>query len=174
MSGSLDLVRLKRISVRVLALDMALKGADFYQLYDFFIHHGQDPRESFLSASRLLRGGRAEGGIVFTKDGVYLEGLIRVYGFFRWAFRTQNLDLAHLLFCGRIDINDIFLLRGSYHQGIVQPPRYLPQWYQEIDLLAGKMAFSLFLTDIDLKTVDSHYSKKIHQSIKSSQTTLLQ
>lgn len=161
ITGNMDLFRLKRLSLRVMALELAVEGADFYDLYDFFRKNEQSEKESFLSTTRILRGGYANGGIVFTKDGTYLEGLIRTHSFFRWAFRTHNLDLTHMLFCGRLDINDIFLLRGSYKAGEITQPVFLPNWYKDIDLLAGKMAFSILLNGIDLKNVDRHYSGKI-------------
>ncbi len=165
ITGSLDLARLKRLALRVIALEMALEGADFYDLYDFFLLNGQDSKESYLSASRLLRGGFASGGIAFTKDGVYLEGLIRVHSFFRWAFKTKNLQYTHLLFCGRMDINDIFLLMPAYEEGLIDDPKFLPSWYKSIDLLAGKMAFSLILNGIDLQAVDSHFSNKCLKNV---------
>lgn len=161
ITGNMDLIRLKRISLRVIALDMALNGADFYDLFQFFIDNEQDEKESFLSASRILRGGDAKGGIVYTKDGVYLEGLIRVHSFFRWAFKTRNLDLAHLLFCGRLDINDVFLLKDDFESGVIGHPKYLPKWYQRLDLFAGKMAFSMVLNGINLENVEKHYSSKL-------------
>lgn len=161
ITGSMDLVRLQRLSLRLMAIDMALKGADFYDLYQFFRDHEQDQKESYLSASRILRGGGAQGGVVFTKDGIYLEGLIRVHSFFRWAFKTRNLDLTHYLFAGRLDINDIFLLRSEFQNKTIDPACYLPRWYQNIDQLAGKMAFSLVLNGIDLESVEQHFSGKL-------------
>lgn len=159
ITGNMDLHRLKRIALRVMAIDLALRGADFYDLYQFFLDNHQGPQESYLSASRILRGGYPAGGITFTKDGVYLEGLIRVHSFFRWAFKSRHLEKAHLLFCGRLNINDIFLLENE--SGLLKKPHYLPHWYQDIDLFAGKLAFSLVLNGIDLKSVDEHYSKKM-------------
>lgn len=164
ITGSMDLTRLKRISLRVIALDKALNGADFYDIYDYFIQQGQSQNESYLSASRLFRGGYPSGGIAFTKDGVYLEGLIRVHSFFRWAFKTKNLDLVHMLFSGRLDINDIFLLKSAFDKNEIEHPRFLPEWYKNIDLLAGKMAFSLILNGIDIDSVVAHYSNKLKSS----------
>lgn len=161
ITGSMDLIRLKRISLRLMAIDMALRGADFYDLFHFFLKNEQDAKESYLSAARIFRGGTPDGGITFTKDGIYLEGLIRVHSFFRWAFKTKNLDLTHYLFAGRLDINDIFLLRSDFQSGLIQAPKFLPEWYQNIDQLAGKMAFSLVLNGIDLDSVEKHYSNKI-------------
>ncbi|PIK14796.1 tyrosine/phenylalanine carboxypeptidase domain-containing protein [Halobacteriovorax sp. JY17] len=161
ITGSLDLSRLKRICLRVIALDMALNGADFYELFNFFLSHNSgNEKDCYLSASRILRGGYASGGICFTKDGVYLEGLIRVHSFFRWAFKSGNLDLVHLLFCGRLDINDIFLLSPSLENGDISAPKFLPTWYTNIDLFAGKLAFSLILNGIDLDLVEKHFSTK--------------
>lgn len=161
MTGSMDLLRLKRLALRLIAIDMALSGADFYDLFQFFIQNEQDPKESYLSASRIFRGGSAHGGVAFTKDGIYLEGLIRVHSFFRWAFKNKHLDLTHYLFSGRVDINDIFLLREEFEQGVIEPPKYLPDWYRHIDQFAGKMAFSLVLNGIDLESVERHYSSKL-------------
>lgn len=161
ITGNMDLLRLKRLALRVIAIEMAIEGANFYELFDFFIKNEQSEKESFLSTTRILRGGSAAGGICFTKDGTYLEGLIRTHSFFRWAFRTNNLAMSHLLFCGRLDINDIFLLNDAYKNGEVSEPKFLPNWYRDIDLLAGKMAFSILLNGIDLSNVDKHYSGKI-------------
>lgn len=160
ITGLMDLDRLKRISLRVIAIDMALNGANLYELYDFFRSKDQSEKESFLSASRILRGGTPKGGIVFTKDGVYLEGLIRVHSLFRWAFKKEHLDLIHLLFAGRMDVNDVFLFRAPYKNGLIADPKYLPDWYQNSNLLAGKMAFSLILNGISLKKVEDHFENK--------------
>lgn len=164
ITGLLDLDRLKRLSLRVIAIDQALNGADIYDLFEFFRRSGQSQKESFLAASRILRGGYPKGGIVFTKDGVYLEGLIRVHSLFRWAFKTSNQDLLHLLFIGRLDVNDIFLLKDSYNEGLINHPKYLPDWYQNTKLLAGKMAFSLILNNISIKSVEDHYQRKFSYS----------
>ena len=37
MSGSIDISRMKRISLRILAIDMAINGADFIEVFRFFI-----------------------------------------------------------------------------------------------------------------------------------------
>lgn len=138
---------------------MALNGANFQELFKFFISFDQNEKESFLSASRILRGGYAEGGIVFTKDNVYLEGLFTVHSFFLWSLHTSNLSHIHTLFSGRLDIEDVFLLKGQYEKGILKKPKYLPQWYKQINLLVGKMAFSLLLNDLSIEEVDGYFGK---------------
>lgn len=56
MSGTIDIARLKRISLRILAIDMALNGADFVEVYKYFSSCGQSPGDSFHSAQRVFRG----------------------------------------------------------------------------------------------------------------------
>ncbi len=81
ITGNMDLTRLKRLALRVIAIDKALNGADFYDLFDFFKDNDQSDKESFLSASRILRGGSADGGIVFNKDSVYVVGILMMLFF---------------------------------------------------------------------------------------------
>jgi uncharacterized protein (TIGR02421 family) len=50
MSGAIDITRLKRISLRILAIDMALNGADFVEVYKYFSACGQSAADSFASA----------------------------------------------------------------------------------------------------------------------------
>jgi len=157
ITGSMDIFRLRRLALRIVGIDMALKGADFYDLFKFFMSYGQNEKESFLSASRILRGGYAEGGIVFTKDNVYLEGLFMVHSFFLWSLHTSNLSCIHTLFSGRLDIEDIFLLKGQYEKGQLKEPKYLPQWYKQINLLVGKISFSLILDNLNFEEIDSYY-----------------
>lgn len=42
MTGSIDLARMKRISLRIVAIDMALKGADFIDVFRYFLESGQE------------------------------------------------------------------------------------------------------------------------------------
>jgi hypothetical protein len=56
MSGSMDIERMKRISLRIIAIDMALHGADFIEVFKFFLEEGQSDVDSFTSAQRIFRG----------------------------------------------------------------------------------------------------------------------
>ncbi|MGR9107560.1 MAG: tyrosine/phenylalanine carboxypeptidase domain-containing protein, partial [Gammaproteobacteria bacterium] len=72
MTLSLDIVRLRRIALRIKAIAMALDGADFIEVFKGFLEAGQSEEESYLSAVRCFRGGDVRGRTVFTKDSVYL------------------------------------------------------------------------------------------------------
>ncbi|HJR10853.1 MAG TPA: flavohemoglobin expression-modulating QEGLA motif protein [Rhodanobacteraceae bacterium] len=148
MSGSIDIARLQRISLRILAIDMALSGADFVEVYRWFRAHGQNVADSFYSTQRVYRGVPVTGGAAFTKDNVYLAGLLTVHTFFRWAFKRRRLDLMQHLFAGKLALDDAIALRPCFADGSVAPPKYLPPWIQRSQGLAAKLAFSLFANRI--------------------------
>jgi uncharacterized protein (TIGR02421 family) len=165
VTGSIDLKRLLRIALRTIAIDRALNGANFQETYDFFVTHGQGSHESFHSAARIFRGGQP-GGIrcIFTKDVVYLAGLMRIHALFRWALANKRIGLVHLLFCGRVAIEDCFLLEGALEAGHIAPPLDLPEWYENIEGLAGQLTFSFIAASLGGRAVaDSFNSPDSHK-----------
>jgi uncharacterized protein (TIGR02421 family) len=148
MSGSIDIARLQRISLRILAIDRALAGADFIEVYRWFRAQGQGVADSFYSTQRVYRGVPVTGGAAFTKDNVYLAGLLTVHTFFRWAFKRRRLDLMQHLFAGKLALDDAIALRPCFDDGSVAPPKFLPPWVQHSQGLAGRLAFSLFTNRI--------------------------
>ncbi len=154
ITGHIDIERMKRISLRILAIDMALRGADFIDVFRFFLDAGQRDSESFSSAARIFRGVPVTGGAAFTKDGVYLAGLLRVHTFFRWCLRQRKLALTHRLFAGKLALEDVFALEPAFESGAIAPPLYLPPWVKRANGLAGLLAFSLFANSIRLDKVD--------------------
>lgn len=155
MSGAIDIARLKRISLRILAIDMALNGADFVEVYKYFRQCGQGAADSFHSAQRVFRGVPLTGGAAFAKDNVYLSGLLTVHTFFRWAFKQQRMDLLRHLFAGKLALHDVIALQPHFEAGTLLPPRWLPPWMQHVHGLAGKLAFSLFINGIHMGKVQA-------------------
>ena len=107
ISGSMDIERMKRISLRIVAIDKAIHGADFVEVFRFFIDSGQSALDSFTSSQRVFRGVPLGGGAAFTKDTVYLHGLLSVHTFFRWCLRHRRLRLTRLLFAGKMTLTDV-------------------------------------------------------------------
>ena len=155
ITGAIDIERMKRIRLRIIAIDMALSGANFHDVFDFFAGAGQSPTDSFTSAQRVFRGAPLGGGSAFTKDTVYLHGLLGVHTFFRWALRNDRLRLCRLLFAGKMALQDVLRLEPLYDEGFLAPPLYIPPWVQRANGLAGMLAFSLFANKIRLDRVDA-------------------
>ena len=155
MSGSIDIGRMKRISLRILAIDKALSGADFIDVFKFFLQAGQNEADSFTSAMRVFRGAPLTGGYAFTKDTVYLHGLLSVHTFFRWALKNQKLKLCRLLFAGKMTLHDVIALEPFFDSRYIAAPIYLPPWVQHASGMAGVLAFSLFANRIRLDRVEA-------------------
>jgi len=150
---SIDLVRLKRIALRILAIDLAEKGADLVDLFRFYRRHGQNDEESYYSAMRIFRGGHPKGGIVFYKDNVYLQGMIEVEAFLKHTMHKGLLHYIPLLFSGKLTTNDVMLLRPLVETGYVEEPKHMPQWAKNSSELAAHLAFNDLSERFKLKDV---------------------
>jgi uncharacterized protein (TIGR02421 family) len=150
ISGAIDITRLKRISLRIVAIAMALDGADFVEVYRYFSACGQSVADSFHSAERVFRGVPVTGGAAFAKDNVYLAGLITVHAFFRWALKQRRMDLLRHLFAGKLAVQDVVPLQPHFANGDLLPAQWLPPWMQHAHGLAGALAFSSFIHGVAL------------------------
>jgi len=161
LTGSTSLERLSRLSDRSLAIQMAEDGADFIQLYLFFVEHGHDESAAFDCARRVCRGGLVEGGAPFTKDVCYLDGLLRATNFLRVALVRGRADLVHLLFTGKIDIDDVPLFGRLSREGLVRQPTFLPAWARDLSYLTAFMSYSAFLGECDLGEERRRYEDRV-------------
>jgi uncharacterized protein (TIGR02421 family) len=150
ITNAIDISRLRRVALRVIAVNMALEGADFIELFKFFLDAGQTQIESVRSAQRIFRGGAVKGGVVFTKDAVYLAGLLEVHTFLRVAIRDNRPDLVRHLFAGRLTIADALRLSPAFDTGWLRPPVYMPTWASDLRRLAALLAYSAFVGNIKL------------------------
>ncbi len=159
VSGTLDPSRLSRLADRVLAIQQALDGADFLEVYRFFTERGYEPEQAFESARRVFRGGVLSGGAPFTKDVVYLHGLLRVHNFLRSAVAARRHDCVRLLFCGKLDLRDLPALALLARQGMLAPPTFLPPWAEDLRFLVSYLAYSIFLNQVNLPRVRRRYEQ---------------
>lgn len=153
ITNSIDITRLRRIALRVLAVKQAMDGADFIEIFKFFLDAGQSEEESVRSAQRIFRGGDMRGGIAFTKDAVYLQGMLEVHTFMRLAIRDNRPGLLRNLFSGRLTMADTLRLDPMFESGWLRPPVYLPTWASDMRKLAAMIAFSTAIAQIDLDKV---------------------
>lgn len=153
-TGSMDINRLRRLALRVLAVQQALEGADFIQVFEGFLAAGQTQEESFRSTQRVFRGVDLRGGSAFTKDAAYLTGLLGVHTLLRIAIRDNRPELIGHLFAGRLSLADTLRLAPLFDSGWLKGPVYLPAWASDLRILAANLAFSAFIAQIKLDVLD--------------------
>jgi uncharacterized protein (TIGR02421 family) len=153
ITGAIDLARLRRLALRIRAVHLAEEGADFLEVFQYLLEAGQTESESVSSALRIFRGGDVRGRYPFTKDVVYLRGLIAVHTFLRRAIADVRPELVGRLFVGRLTVGDALALEEPCAAGDVVPARYVPAWADNIRGLAAYLSFSAVLNEIRMRTV---------------------
>jgi len=161
ITGHIDLERLRRLSDRVVAIQMAVDGADFIEVYRYYLARIGDKDNAYESARRIFRGGVITGGAPFTKDMVYLDGLLRVHNFLRVVVSSGKAELLPLLFAGKMDLKDIDVMIKLKKRGLISPPKYLPPWMKDIRFLLTYLAYSSFLNSVKLTKLKSYYAQLI-------------
>ena len=166
ITGTMDIDRMRRLSDRVLGIQMAIDGADFIEVYRYFVERVESKEQAFENTRRVFRGGIISGGAPFTKDNVYLNGLLRVHNFFRAIVSTNRVDCLPLMFCGKLDLEDIPVLSQLAQRGLLKQPKYLPPWASDKRFLLSYLAYSSFLNRIDMQKVKQHYNGLLEEAPK--------
>jgi len=153
VSGTLGLDRLRRLADRIVAVQSVVDGADFIELYRWFLDRSPNPEQAFESTRRIFRGAPMTGGAPFTKDCSYLSGYLSVTTFIRAAFTAGRADTLALLFSGKLDLFSIPALGELRSQGLVKPARFLPPWASDPGWVLAHLTLNTFMSNIDLDTV---------------------
>jgi uncharacterized protein (TIGR02421 family) len=161
ITGAASLPRIRRLCDRTLAIHMAEQGANFIEIYRFFLERGNDEHTSFDCARRVMRGGLVEGGAPFTKDGCYLDGLLRVTNFLRIALVKGQSQLVRMLFVGKLAVDDTPLFDRLAREGLVREPIYLPPWAKDLSFLTAFMSYAAFLGRSDLGAEERRLSDRM-------------
>jgi len=157
ITGTIDLDRTRRLSDRVIAIQMAIDGANFIDVYRHFLEKTNSKDQSFENAKRVFRGGLVTGKAPFTKDIVYLEGLLLVHNFLRVAITSGKLEYLDLLFTGKMDISDLPAIKALSKMGLIQKPMFVPAWIKDKRFLLSYLSYSSFLNEIDLSQIKEYY-----------------
>jgi uncharacterized protein (TIGR02421 family) len=159
---ALAMPRLRRLALRVKLVAMAEDGASFLDVYRALLRdEGLEPREAYLDAARIFRGGPPEGGGPFTKDACYLAGLVHVHAFLAAFVRAGFRDECEMIVCGRFALDDIGALVELRAMGLLARPKFRPRWLREWSTLLPYFAVSSFLGGIDLAPVTTRYAEVI-------------
>ena len=152
--------RVKRITNRIRAIDMAERGADFIDVYRFFGDEGLGPEDAYGAASRVFRGSLPDAG-PFTKDISYSKGFVLIYTFLQLAVVRGRMDRIPLLCCGKTTLQDIATLAQLVEEGVVRPPRFVPPPFADPRALAAWMCYSHFFSSLTFDRIEADYARML-------------
>jgi uncharacterized protein (TIGR02421 family) len=150
--------RVRRLTNRIEGVAMAEAGANFLEVYRYFLQEGYDARESYQHTKRIFRGSLPEGCGPFTKDLCYSKGFVLIYNFIRQAVSRGLMSRVPLLFCGKTTLCDIKTLGQLVDEGLVAPPRFLPPQFGDLHALCAWMCYANFLNRLSLKRIEDDYA----------------
>jgi uncharacterized protein (TIGR02421 family) len=151
--------RARRISDRVVAVDLAEQGADFCQVYRHFLERGVSEHDSYRVTQRVFRGGTLTGGSVFTKDISYVKGFVENVNFIRSAIQSGVPEIIPMLFVGKVTLDDLPLLYERHLEGVIAAPKYLPPMFKNLNGLYVWFGFSSGMSVMNIARVQQHFSK---------------
>jgi len=151
--------RARRLNDRVLAVEKAESGANFLEVFEWFRTEGYDEEVCFWNTQRVFRGGVIDGGAPFTKDIVYMKGIVTNFNFLQSAIAIGRPELIRWMFVGKVAIEDIPVLAQRAHEGIVRPPKFVPKLFEDLNGLAMWLAISNFWGRLNNRAIVRHYEK---------------
>lgn len=151
--------RARRISDRVVAVDLAEQGANFCEVYQYFLARGVSEHDSYRVTQRVFRGGTLSGGSVFTKDISYVKGFVENVNFIRSAIQSGVPEIIPMLFVGKVTLDDLPVLYERYLEGVIAAPKYLPPMFRDLNGLYVWFGFSSSMSVMNIGRVQQHFSK---------------
>lgn len=118
-TGGLTRSRLRQLAARVVAVDALVRGATFAEAHHELTEAGLPAKNAFTTVMRCYRSGG------FTKDAVYLRGLVDLLDHLR-----DGGTLAPL-FLGKLALRDLPLVEDLASRGLLAPARILPRWLED-------------------------------------------
>jgi uncharacterized protein (TIGR02421 family) len=150
--------RVRRLTNRIEGVAMAEAGANFLEVYRYFLQEGYDSHESYQHTQRIFRGSLGEGCGPFTKDLCYSKGFVLIYNFIRQAVSKGLVGRIPLLFCGKTNLADIKMLVQLVEEGLIVPPRFLPPQFADLHALCAWVCYSNFLNRLSIKRIQEDYA----------------
>ena len=115
--GGMDVNRLKLLAARVIAVDTLVKGADFIETFNVLLKdYGFQGRTAFNISMRVHRGGG------YTKDAIYLKGLVELLAFIKAGGHPSQL------YGGKFALKHLPLIEELTYLRILQKPQ-LPAFF---------------------------------------------
>ena len=143
ITSNMTLERWNKVVLRHLATSMAERGSSITDVYAYLRHHDMGDLDAFKLALRVFRGVPLDGGMAFTKELLYLHGMIEVL-YHLHLFKT---DLRSL-WIGKVSFEEHIMLLDnwkSYNLKLKYFPKELdaPEVQDRLRRLQ-ELSFSLF------------------------------
>ncbi len=143
ITGCMTQERWSKVMLRHLATTMAEKGSNVQDVYAFLRHHDMEALDAFKLALRVFRGVPLEGGMAFTKELLYLHGMVQLL--YHLQFYQQDLKSVWV---GKLSFEEHVMLMNETDHGKANL-RYFPKgleapMVQERLKKLQELSFSLF------------------------------
>ena len=123
--GGLSPPRLRLLAGRVVTTRMLIDGAEFIDAFRaLHFTHGFSLRMAYIIASRIYRSGG------FTKDAVYLRGLVNLIRYLR-----EGGDLSPL-FVGKISIDHVAFINELHYRKVLKASLLKPRYFDATQCIA--------------------------------------
>ncbi len=143
ITGCMTLERWNKVILRHLATSMAERGSNIRDVYSYLRHHQMGDQDAFKLALRVFRGVPLEGGMAFTKELLYLHGMVELLYHLQF-FKT---DLKSL-WVGKVSFDEHVMLL-DYWDEMDPKIKYFPKALEHPVVLERlqklkELSFSLF------------------------------
>ncbi len=155
--------RARKINDRVLAISKAEDGADFLEVAEYFRTEGYDEEDCLIASQRVFRGGDVRGKYPLTKDISYCKGFVENYNFIRACIQNGRSEIVPFLFVGKVHLTDVPILYQKHKEGLIDPPKFLPPMFRDLNSLIVWMSFSNFLSAAGMASAQEEYKKLIQE-----------
>lgn len=149
-------MRLAKLMRRIEAISLATSGATFLEVFEAMRTEGLSEDDSWTVVSRVFRGSLPDAG-PFTKDLGYGKGLILTLMYVRMAIRFGKTNRVPLLFCGKVDLEDMAALHSLHEENLVDLPEFIPPPFNDLPALGTTLALSRFTAQLDLEEISKVY-----------------
>lgn len=137
LSGNLTMNRLRKLALRVIAVDIMCNGADFKTCFSTLVNqYYTDKNTAFKIVTRVYRGGG------FTKDYLYLNGFSELFRFWK-----EGNDLTPLL-VGKTSIGFYNTIVEMIDRDIVEKPRFITESFENPIIEENNILYNYILSGL--------------------------
>lgn len=111
ITGRMTHERWNRVMLRHLATSMAERGSNIQDVYAFLRHHELDDLDAFKLSLRVFRGVPLDGGMAFTKELLYLHGLVQLL----YHMKFYQADLRSI-WVGKLSFEEHVILLKNWKE----------------------------------------------------------